>query len=623
MLDLDRIVTARIHPAIGIARVGNSDEHFIGPEVTAYAAPDGGYKDARGFLKRQSARFRIYGYDKNGAVVGELTASENISIEWAVWVANKKAAWYDFLFPLDVFDPNTPNWLTQVAPRRNPQIAGAARSNLIIDAGLQAISGIGRGPISLEGKFFHSSVALGEISTDDAGRLVFLAGRGRSASIYDDFTPTGFSNNVGWHDDVADGPVTARVAVKGRELPVDGAWIVTAPPNYAPSVVSTQTLYDVIWDAYVGWWKALPSETSFSEHVLPLLTRLNQHQWVNQGFFDLFGWQGPYDFGDESLLRRISKPPADRSDPYAELRRAIYKMFRQPGKEAAAEPPFFWPPIYGSASDDFKGAIGSYFTYTATNLQLLQNWCSGDFHDDYKPDERQPTTIDQIPLENQPTELNRAALHWCAGGPFHPGCELTWIVRHRMLYRAPFRIRERPHDFGEPDYGSVLTPAIALADDGPLAASGPGDLTKWMAVPWQTDTASCRAGYDYTVDPYLPTFWPARVPNHVLTEDDYRVIVGNDESKRAEAFRRRSRFFRGIQGVPYLQQLQAMVENFGKFGVVEERTNPNSDGEFPSILCVETGFGFKKPPGLTDTPYEPDSGIDYTHRFRLKGLKSR
>jgi hypothetical protein len=39
-----------------------------------------------------------------------------------------------------------------------------------------------------------------------------------------------------------------------------------------------------------------------------------------------------------------------------------------------------------------------------------------------------------------------------------------------------------------------------------------------MAVPWQTDTASCRSGYDLSYDPYVPAFWPARVPNEVLTK---------------------------------------------------------------------------------------------------------
>lgn len=64
----------------------------------------------------------------------------------------------------------------------------------------------------------------------------------------------------------------------------------------------------------------------------------------------------------------------------------------------------------------------------------------------------------------------------------------------------------------------VYVQGRGAAVGGPLYFNGPGDLTRWMAVPWQTDTASCRSGYVPEYDPYLPTFWPHRVPNHVLTE---------------------------------------------------------------------------------------------------------
>ena len=86
-----------VHPAIGIARVGNSaDSFYFGPELPGSlpVAPDG-FKDATGAIARQAARFRIFGYDAAGAVVGEVTASD-ADIVWTVSVANKKAAWYDF-----------------------------------------------------------------------------------------------------------------------------------------------------------------------------------------------------------------------------------------------------------------------------------------------------------------------------------------------------------------------------------------------------------------------------------------------------------------------------------------------------------------------------------------------
>jgi hypothetical protein len=105
-----RIVRAAIHPAIGIARVGNSqDGFFIGPEVIEpEPQPAGFYKDPKGALKRQAALFHIYGYNSAGEVVSELTA-DNAEIAWTAHVANSKAAWYQFQLAMDVPEANAPD----------------------------------------------------------------------------------------------------------------------------------------------------------------------------------------------------------------------------------------------------------------------------------------------------------------------------------------------------------------------------------------------------------------------------------------------------------------------------------------------------------------------------------
>ena len=92
-----QIRTIRIHPAIGIARVGNSpDEFFIGPELPGdRSVPAGGYKDRQYRVKRQAARFRLFGYDAHGVLVKELDATD-ATITWTVHLANKKAAWHQF-----------------------------------------------------------------------------------------------------------------------------------------------------------------------------------------------------------------------------------------------------------------------------------------------------------------------------------------------------------------------------------------------------------------------------------------------------------------------------------------------------------------------------------------------
>jgi len=53
-------------------------------------------RDGSGAMKRQAARFRVYAYDGNGAVIAEILPSDNASINWSVHLANKKSAWYEF-----------------------------------------------------------------------------------------------------------------------------------------------------------------------------------------------------------------------------------------------------------------------------------------------------------------------------------------------------------------------------------------------------------------------------------------------------------------------------------------------------------------------------------------------
>jgi hypothetical protein len=99
----EQIVGAAIHPAIGIGRVGNSRESFyFGPEVPGRVPhAEDGFKDAAGAVARQAARFRVFGLDRQGQAVRELTAGE-AEISWRVDVANSKAAWYAFDTPFDI-----------------------------------------------------------------------------------------------------------------------------------------------------------------------------------------------------------------------------------------------------------------------------------------------------------------------------------------------------------------------------------------------------------------------------------------------------------------------------------------------------------------------------------------
>ena len=136
MFDASSVVQAVIHPSIGVARIGNSTTAwFIGPEVTE--PPEqaiGFYRDATGALKRQAARFRVYGLDANGKVVGELTSTV-AHVEWQVHLCNRKGQWYQFQIALDLPEAK----LCPPSMLRN--IAVADRKQLAIDPGPRSISG--------------------------------------------------------------------------------------------------------------------------------------------------------------------------------------------------------------------------------------------------------------------------------------------------------------------------------------------------------------------------------------------------------------------------------------------------------------------------------------------------
>lgn len=572
-----------IFPPIGVARVGNSPKgYFIGPEVPGQMPrpEDNAFKDRQGRVKREVARFRIYGLDNRGNVVEEITAAE-ATIEWSVHVANRKGAWYCFDCAMDL--PQA-----KAVARRNPAYGGR-RERLVIDPGPKTVVGRNRRTPLDGGEFLGVDVPLGEIRTDSNGNLLVFGGLGRAAPISN--KPIDSLDNEEWWDDTSDGPVTARVTLRGRTLQATPAWVVVGPPNFAPGIQDVVTLYDVLLDlAVTEKWIARPERTSFSEHVLPIFRRLCDMQWVNAGINLQLGWGSADHLLGADLLERLASPGSEQG----RLRRRFFRRFRRPGKGGTR--PFAWPPMYGDGMSwppDQK-APRKWLTLTRLQYSHLRNWARGDFVADWDPDRSAPAGLESLPLRDRPAALTEAALENCLGGAFHPGCELSWPMRRAQLYDAPFRIRHRPAGAAERDFGKKLSPRVALSPDGPLAASGPGDLTRWMSIPWQADTASCGSGYEPALSPYLPTFWPARSPNHVLTERQYRVALrpGLSSEERMKHFNARQDWLRDFPVFEgFLARARVFISGWSKVGIIAPCEPPAESG-LPSPTRVETQNGF-------------------------------
>ncbi|MBT2286073.1 LodA/GoxA family CTQ-dependent oxidase [Paenibacillus polymyxa] len=593
---VERIVKVAIYPAIGIARVGDSpDDYFLGPEVPNQNIMDpSDYRDKSGQIKRQAARFRIYGLNEQGEIIKELT-NEEANIEWRVHVANKKSAWYKFDLAFDIPDAQTIS-----SEKRNSKYVLEDRKKLVIDPGERMISGVnmnkngGENAYAFDtGSFVGKSVYLGELRTDEAGRLIFLGGRGMSSPILDE-SLSDFANNENWHDDISDGSIDAKVTIDGITHEAQGAWVITAPPNFAPNVQSLVTGYDLLLETSISMNPSnAPSRPEFFTHILPIFKRMSDYQWVNAGFALEFGWGNFTDFSDPRIIEKLK----DKSVRNLPTRQALFRRFRsQPYNYLQADS---WPRIYGDAmtlNDLNSNDPREMMALLGTQHQWLKQWAEGNF--DINEELSRIKKWEDLSPSEQALGLTRAALEETTGGPFHPGAEFTWNMRIPLMYEAPFRLKRRAFD--QMEWGDLLAADEVLAKDGPLDGSCPGDITRWMAVPWQTDTASCLSSYKMYTGEYLPTFWPARVPNDVMTEEQYERMMDKSASipERLGALnpRIRPRWLRDIvynDKIPpatleFEVAIKKFTEQWSKIGIVVQRDGPSED-LFPNTLWVETG----------------------------------
>ena len=581
-LPLERVTRVAIHPAIGLARVGNSpDAFFFAPEVPG-ATPRGPFKDANGAVAKQAARFRLYGYDQDGRVVGELTA-DLAEIRWKVQVANGKAAWYGVDTAFDV--PGAPS-----VSRRNATVSD--RASLVVQATPRTLQGPADGPAALDGGEFQGiPISLGEVMTDAEGRLIVMPASGAAHPGPDAPPLGGFADNDGWTDDTCDGPVNAVVRIGNKTFEAEPAWVICGSPNYAPGIgVGLVTLYDAVQSALFEAAAITPPQTDFERDIWPIFARMNDLQWVNEGYLQKYGFGSTQDWVQPKWRRRLANPSARLEG----FRQQIFALFRNP--DFAVVEPDLEPQLYGDKLTLPPNAVEPRQWFALTSLQYwhLQNWARGQFTT--RPFHK-PKHLEGYPLENRPTALDRAALDACLGGAFHPGVEFPWIARLPWIWTAEMRLKAASNAPDATDYGPELNAATALSRKGPLGHIGAGSITQWMGVPWQADSSSCRYGYQKAISTISPGFWPARIPNGVLSEADYAIVMdtGRTLEERRAAFDRRRDWERFIAHPTSTPTLAMMVQEWYRLGMVAERRGP-LDGKFPRQMKVESYLGYAHEP---------------------------
>lgn len=605
-----RVTRAAIFPAIGFSRIGNSDEWFFAPEVPGLMnEPVGGFKQDSGRLKKQVQRFRVYGYDDQGRAVRELTESDGV--RWTLHVANTKAAWYGFSNVLDRGDSV-------------PGIPGAKRNAFIEAARREQMLTINPGPLRIEGastnadgwddayrmagQFWNKlEVSLGHVRTDDAGRLLVFAAEGISRSVLPQNPVRDFTNNDGWHDDWCDGWVKATVRVDGAELDCEPSWIVCCGPKFAPQIEPIVSLYDAAREAMIAAGHIQPPSgpVSFRCDVLPILRRIGMMQWLAESSYLGKAWHDLDDLSDPEVVRPLAVPgPEGRPG-----RDTILAAFRKPG--GGDDRAHALPLMLGDGVN-YPGSGESWLTLTPTQYWILESWAKGDFSNDFNdPAADAIRQLEDMPLALQPEALTRAALDACSGGAFHPGVEITWPIRHAALYRSPretplpFRIAISRRTTLVQDVGLQLNPQNVFSGNPlhpeagtPIGPQAPGDLTRWMGVPWQGDAFSCQSVL--TADGFpTPFWWPALLPVDVLPEAFYQRMMRKElpVEERLRFYHTRMAWSRGAAGIglhveaSYTDGLRRMIELWGLMGVVVRRSGPKDLPGVPDEIYVEVQRG--------------------------------
>jgi hypothetical protein len=513
-------VTYEIHPSIGIARLGNSDSYFIGPEpvkdahgewVTRTPFEDGTaadssepfmYRDSGGKLKRQAARFRIYKCtrDSNGVLTQEeeVHCGEQVQrIHWTVHLRNRKGAGARLEPSKEPCQTDSDVMLRNCGqPDRNSLVIDPGPRSLEVESGS---TGMNIAPLDT-GKFLGKPVSLGEIRTDAAGRLLVLGGKGESSAVPSSEPLENFADNDGWCDDTADGPVSARIELTDGGPPIDvvPSWVIVAPPDFAPNVRSFVTLYDICLQTWIDKkGLALPgmNETNFYSDVLPILRRTRGYRWVFAGVMrsDVPDKHGSWSDETSALFAALAQPsdfgppPGSVSEKAIRYRQMLVAHLRDP-EDASLKPREVAMPRLHDDSDkivDPKTGASKVLALTPLQYRHMRNWANGTFDNTRLPAH-----------EFEADALDRIALQACSGAPLYPGIEAPRIMRDTRLYMAPFRV----------DPQSELWGAAALQDD---ADRGAGRITEGLAVPWQADFYECRMDGD-------ATWWPATHPDKVL-----------------------------------------------------------------------------------------------------------
>lgn len=571
----------KVHPSIGVARVGNHPSAFflapdaIGglpiecdPETGDETGADFANFKEEGLIRRQGQKFRLYDGDTELDLEALKAAGTITSYKWTVHLANQKSSWYEYSElkgNLLLGEENSyQTWFDQneIGIRNNiadTTIGDEYRRKFLIDPGPITVSEPDSDFIAIDDNFNSGNgypvnfphkgdtveppedqypdfdpngygtdiTKLGDIKTDTKGNLIVLGGYGNSWG----HTPlTGYGGGNTWYDDISDGYVTCEITFTDApsQPEVFKAWVIVGPSDFAPEIVNISSWDDTSFDAAVRGGHVtseLHDGTNFNtgfypdydRDIKPIINRISSYHWV-ANVQAMLGFSA-------------DRPGFSTPTPTAEelaLRAKYFAYFREPE-----------PPTPGSVDANrqtqlFSGVEDGPEKYTGIPMMPLNSGSN---------------SVSNISIEKflalTPTQY--FCLQQWSEGKLSQSGGANWVdiyadvdPRDRASIGNVVGLPQCPgievtwttqntaiYDYANGLHQIKFEPVDLSAgidigvDECAAQTCQPGDLTKRMAIPWQADYYNCSIQLVNYTDPAVNKYDPDGTGNIPLPPTYY------------------------------------------------------------------------------------------------------
>jgi len=492
----------RIHPSVGIARMGDSpDAFFVGrewpvdrfePILQTIPGKDATklpglkpFRDKIDRLAKQGARFRIFCYqydnfwfyrDAHPTSFWEVTDAD-YDIEWRVKVSNKKS--HD-IPPKKKLRPTGATILWDAGPNEPAE----RKFSTAGDRGLKTFDGV-PGRLPLGSAFVEAGGQLIVIGSDGNARAIPALA---AAAAMD--PPLRWKN---WEDDAADGYVEATVTPKSNaastkadknEPPQDArrAWVVINLPNYGVDLHPAVTLYhfalnNALTKSSPGFLRPdFLGQITYADNIESLIKGYAAYRYVSYE-----ARKGLPSDGVNSATTGHDQRPDDfyRSPPPLDVAKILSGFLREAWDPKTQSYENYWegdmkPESFPDPVDyrqELRGRMPNlhFLAYPQHMKKWMLDWASGIIPNSSKSSAPAPLLLDMS--------------HMCSmsGGSFYPGIE---VGREACDYKK-----------WTADYG-VSSRHVDIRFNGAV-----GELTESLALPWHSDFVNCGKEW-----------WPASRP---------------------------------------------------------------------------------------------------------------